>query len=244
MAHYPAAFRGHRLRPPRFRASPTVPATRRNHPHSVVWRREGRIASYYVEYAHPPQPVKIYYDRKHSCFTRLTVDEIDWDYLLDTRHHHPSGVTVPLSENAAAIMKLAMARARERGITVSFDINYRRLLRTEAEARKALLPLSQRVDIPFVSRRDAEKAFGCRGEPEDIAAQAAELSAARIVVVTFSADGIVGREGAATHRLQARPVTVVDRIGAGDAMVAECLHGWLQGDLKLGLRSGVAMAAL
>ena len=37
---------------------------------------------------------------------------------------------------------------------------------------------------------------------------------------------------------------MLDRIGAGDAMAAGVLHGWLDGDLERGLRYGTTLAAL
>ncbi|MCY3780267.1 MAG: PfkB family carbohydrate kinase, partial [Chloroflexi bacterium] len=46
------------------------------------------------------------------------------------------------------------------------------------------------------------------------------------------------------HIEPAKNIQVIDRIGAGDAMVAGVLHGWLQGDLFKGLRYGVLTAAL
>jgi 2-dehydro-3-deoxygluconokinase len=39
-------------------------------------------------------------------------------------------------------------------------------------------------------------------------------------------------------------VQVIDRIGAGDALAAGIIHGWLGGDFALGLRYGVILAAL
>jgi len=42
----------------------------------------------------------------------------------------------------------------------------------------------------------------------------------------------------------ALPVQIVDRIGSGDAFAAGVLDGWLDGDLREGLRRGVTMAAM
>lgn len=46
-----------------------------------------------------------------------------------------------------------------------------------------------------------------------------------------------------TH-VPARDVIILDRIGAGDAMVAGVLHGYLQDDLVKGLEYGALTAAL
>lgn len=45
-------------------------------------------------------------------------------------------------------------------------------------------------------------------------------------------------------RVDAVPTVIVDRLGAGDALAAGVLHGWLDGDLAHGLRTGVLLAAL
>ena len=211
---------------------------------AVVMRPEGRVSCYYVEYANPPRPIRIYYDRKESCLAQLPPVDVDWSYLLDTRHLHVSGLTVPLSGNTEAIVTRALKRARENGITTSFDINYRKLLWPEAEARDRLLPLAAGVDVLFCGRRDAEAVLGCRGEPEEVIEQLADLTRARNIVVSLSGDGVIGWDGTGCHREEARRAWIADRIGAGDAMMAGVLHGWMKGSLAKGLRYGAVMAAL
>ena len=58
---------------------------------TAVTRTNHRLATYYVEFAHPPRSSQVYYDRANTAFTNLTTDNIDWDYLLDTRLLHISG---------------------------------------------------------------------------------------------------------------------------------------------------------
>ncbi|KAA3659995.1 MAG: sugar kinase, partial [Chloroflexi bacterium] len=81
-----------------------------------------RLATYYVEFAHPPRSSQVYFDRANTAFTNLTVDDIDWDYLLDTRLLHISGLTIPLSDSIQAILLEALARAKAKSISVSFDM--------------------------------------------------------------------------------------------------------------------------
>jgi len=230
----------------------TPPGRRVQHAHrshgidlsSVVWREDGRVSTVYVEYAHPPRPIRIYYDRKDSCFTQMPADGVDWAYLLDTRHLHLSGLTVPLSENTEQIITQALQRAREHGVTTSFDVNYRNLLWTTEDARERLLPLIKGVDILFCGRRDAEAVFGCAGKPQEIVDKLGEISGAANIVVSLSGEGVIGWDGTDYHREKATRVWIVDRIGAGDAMIAGVLHGWLNGSLSDGLQYGAVMAAL
>lgn len=211
---------------------------------AVIWRPEGRVSSYYVEYAQPPRPVMIYYDRKDSCFTQLRPDDIDWDYLLDTRHLHLSGLTVPLSSGAAEIVVTALQRAKAAGVTTSFDVNFRQLLWTADDARKKLIDLARGVDVLFLGCRDAVKVFGCSGEPPEIIDTLAAMTGARNIVMSLSSDGVAGWDGTTLHQVAAHDVGIIDRIGAGDAMVAGILHGWLRGSLPKGLAYGSMMAAL
>lgn len=211
---------------------------------ALVWRDEGRVAIYYVEYAVPPRPTQVFYDRKNTCFTELTPADIDWAYLLDTRLLHLSGLSVPLSPSVGEIITEAARRARAAGVPVSFDMNYRRRLWTPAEAASTVLPIMRQVDLLFCGRGDARQLFGFDGAPEEIARQLAELTGAGQVVTSLSSDGLIGWDSGELYRQPARPVEIIDRIGAGDAMVAGVLHGWLQGDFARGLRYGALTAAL
>lgn len=210
----------------------------------LIWREEGRVSSYYVEYSHPPRPTMVYYDRKDSCFTNLTPNDIDWDYLLDTRHLHISGLSVPLSDGVREIITLALSRAKEKGITTSFDMNYRKLLWDEKEAREHLVPLMNEIDVLFLARRDAMSVLGCEGDVDEIVGQVAQMTGAHNIVISISDDGVVGWDGSSVQHVKAREVGIVDRIGAGDAMTSGILHGWFDGSLFKGLRYGTMMAAL
>ena len=211
---------------------------------AVVWRDGGRLAIYYVEFGSPPKGTQVYYDRKGTCFVNMTREDIDWDYLLDTRLLHISGLSVPLSPSINAILAEAVERARAAAIPVSFDMNYRSRIWTTDEAAAAIAPFLRAIDLLFFARGDAERMYGFRGTPEDIVRQLGELTSASAIVTSLSSDGIIAWDRKSMHIEPAKRIEVVDRIGAGDAMVAGVLHGWLQGDLFKGLRYGVLTAAL
>jgi 2-dehydro-3-deoxygluconokinase len=211
---------------------------------AVVWSETGRVATYYVEYAAPPRSTQVLYDRKDSCFARMTIDQIDWDYLLDTRLLHLSGITVPLSPSLTEIVLEATRRAKARGVPVSFDMNYRQLLWTPQQAAEIVAPIFKNVDLLFCGRSDARRMFGFDGSPEEIVGKLAELTGAGYIITSLSHEGLIGWDGERFYRQPAREVHIIDRIGAGDAMVGGVLHGWLQGDFARGLRYGVLTAAL
>lgn len=210
----------------------------------ILWQEGGRIGTYYLEFSAPPRPNQVIYDRADSCVTRVTPDMIRWDLLLDTRVIHLTGITPPLSPSCADVVTAIIARARERGVAISFDVNYRAKLWTEAQAREWLTPAVQGVDLLLCGQADARRIFGIEGAPEHVVTALAELSGAKQVVVSLGEQGAVGWDGANVYRQPALPVRIIDRIGAGDALAAGVLHGWFDGSLELGLRYGVTLAAL
>lgn len=213
---------------------------------AVRWKENARIATYYVEYAVPPRSTHVYYDRANTPYTQLTVEDIDWDYLLDTRLLHISGLTLPMSAEISHLLLTAIERAKAAGVKVSFDMNYRTRLWTTDEARAIVEPMLRDVDVLFFGRRDAQQIFDAPDDPYAVLKLLQTMSNAEAIIISLSGDGILGWDRAtdSVTQVAARKVTMIDRIGAGDAMVAGVLHGWLQGDLPLGLRTGALTAAL
>jgi 2-dehydro-3-deoxygluconokinase len=211
---------------------------------AVVWFPAGKLATYYVEYAHPPRSTQVYFDRANTCFTSLTTNQIDWDYLLDTNLLHLSGLTVPLSPTVRDIIIEAVQWAKAKGIRISFDMNYRQRVWSVEEAAATVKPIIKEVDLLFCGRGDAQRVFGCSGSPQEIVQQLAELTNAGHIVTSLSGEGLIGWDRQQFYHQPAREVVLVDRIGAGDAMVGGVLHGWLQGDFVKGLRYGALTAAL
>lgn len=211
---------------------------------AVKWSDTHRIATYYVEYATPPRSTQVYFDRADTCFTHLQASDLDWEYLLDTHFLHLSGLTVPLSASVQGVLLEAVQRARAAGVGVSFDLNYRRRLWSPEEAARILKPLLRDVDVLFCGRGDAATVFGIHGSPQEIVEQLASLTDASHIITSLSGDGLIGWDRQAFHHEAAIPVQIIDRIGAGDAMVAGVLHGLLAGDFPRGLRYGAMTAAL
>jgi 2-dehydro-3-deoxygluconokinase len=176
--------------------------------------------------------------------TELKPDEIDWDTLLDTRLLHLTGITPALSLSCHQIVERALEGAKQLGVPVSFDINYRQKLWSEVEAQKILLPMMQEVELLFCSARDATRLFNCSGTIQEVAQRMLEISQAKYVVITVGEQGALLWDGKEWLHEKARPTQIIDRLGAGDALAAGVIHGWLDGDMKAGLRYGVTLAAL
>jgi 2-dehydro-3-deoxygluconokinase len=211
----------------------------------VNWQSGGRMGMYYVEFAAPPRPIQVTYDRAGSCAANLTAEAVNWDFLLDTCLIHFTGITPALSAACRSLANVVVQRARAARVPVSFDVNYRSKLWTPAEATPALDELMAGVEVLFCKDADARLLFGCAGEPGEVVRELARRTGAKWVIMTSGADGVRGWDGTQLLHQPALPIGgVIDRLGAGDALAAGVLRGWLGGDMAFGLRYGVALAAL
>lgn len=211
----------------------------------TIWRDTGRVSSYYVGYAHKPRETFVIYDRKDSCFESLRADEVNWDWLLDARVFHATGITAALTTNTLEVVATGLKKARAAGVMTSFDVNHRDLLWTAKKAGEAIHGLLPDVDLLFCSVRDAKKLFGLEGDASEIARVLASHQGSSIkwVVVSDEDRNIIGYEKNKAIKVHAYEVEVVDRIGAGDGMAAGVIHGLLSGDFGSGLCYGAALAA-
>jgi 2-dehydro-3-deoxygluconokinase len=202
------------------------------------------MGTYFIEYASAPRAIQVIYDRADSAAAHMTVEDVDWAYLLDTRILHLTGITAALSESCYAVVAEAVRRARAAGVTVSFDVNYRAKLWDAAAAGARLRPLIAEADVVFCKSADAALLFGCQGEPREQMTQLKALTRAASIFCTFGERGAALLHAGEYAYQPALPVVIVDRIGSGDAFAAGALDGILDGDVAAGLRRGVALAAI
>ena len=210
----------------------------------AVVRTKGRVGIYFVEFANTPRPINVVYDRADSAVTKLTSPDIDWGYLLDTRVLHLTGITPALSEQCYELTLEAAQNARHKGVTVSFDVNYRGKLWSPEAAKAGLEPILQHVDLLICGQGDAETVFGFTGDSEAVLKDLHALSPAKNIVLTRSAEGAATFIEGELLEVKAKTADVVDRIGAGDAFTAGVIDGFLDGDLAQGLRRGALLSAL
>jgi len=211
-----------------------------------------RLGTYFIEYATSPRSTQVIYDRANSAASHMTTADINWDYLLDTRVLHLTGITAALSENCYALLVEAIRRAHAAGVIVSFDVNYRAKLWPATTAGEKLRPLIADADVLLCKGADATVLFGCQGEQRQLMADLQALTHATAIFCTFGEQGAALLSGTEFVTQPALPVQIVDRIGSGDAFAAGVLDGWLSGEeaandivaLREGLRRGVALAAI
>ena len=109
-----------------------------------------RLGTYYLETGYGIRPSKVTYDRKHSAITEYVFSEVDLDALLTGFDWlHLSGITPALSPSCADFILACIQKAKELGLTVSFDGNFRSKLWTWDEARDYCTKLLPYVDVLF-----------------------------------------------------------------------------------------------
>ncbi len=218
----------------------------------IVWVKEGRVGIYFVEFGSSPRPSQVIYDRKNSAISTLTAEEVDWGaFFKETKHFHTSGITTALSQCCADTVEKAIEKAKDMGLIVSFDINYRSKLWSPESANKCLSKILKHVNILFTSADDAKLIFGFSGTNEGIAEQLKTAFNLDIVAMTTGFPRSV-RTGvfssmALTDRFyygKSYEMEVVDRLGTGDSFTAGFLYGYMTGDIQKALDYGNAMGAL
>lgn len=211
----------------------------------VIWTKQDRAGTYYVEFATPPRGATVTYDRRHSAVSRIKPAELDWNFLLNTRVLHLTGITPALSPSCRAAVAEAIKRAKAKKIPVSFDINYRAKLWSPAVAAKILAPLMRGAAIIIMTSDDAATLFKLSGDPEKIVREIKRRFEPQIAVLTMGGKGALLFDGKKTLSEPGLPMTeVVDRLGAGDAFTAGLIFGYLKNDLQLGLKYGIATSAM
>ena len=110
-----------------------------------------RIGTYYFEPAAGMRAAKVVYDRANSAYYDLKPGMIPWrDILKDADIFQVSGITAAISQQAADATFEALDIADELGLTISFDINYRKnLWKYGANPRETLRRMLSRCDMMF-----------------------------------------------------------------------------------------------
>ena len=107
-----------------------------------------RLGSYYLETGYGIRPSKVIYDRKHSAITEYDFSGLDLHALLqDFTWLHLSGITPALGPGCARLTLDMLKVAKELGLTVSFDGNFRSSLWTWEQARDFCTQCLPYVDV-------------------------------------------------------------------------------------------------
>lgn len=136
---------------------------------SKIVRGGDRVGIFYCEKGASQRPSKVIYDRAYSAIAMAKEEDFDWDKIFDSvEWFHFTGITPALSEGVAKITEIACQKAKEKGITISCDLNYRKKLWTKEKAGQVMSNLCQYVDYCIANEEDAKDVFGIEADNTDI----------------------------------------------------------------------------
>ena len=143
---------------------------------SKIIRREGRVGIYYLEAGANQRPSNVIYDRAESSIARLNEKEVDWDSVFEgAKWLHITGITPAISESAKDVSLAAVKIAKQKGITVSCDFNFRKKLwKYGKSAPEVMRELVSFVDVGIANEEDCQKSLGIS---VDVDVESGELDA-------------------------------------------------------------------
>ncbi|HKT00534.1 MAG TPA: sugar kinase [Rugosimonospora sp.] len=171
---------------------------------------------------------RVTYYRAGSAGSRLCPQDVDPGLLGAARVLHLSGITPALSESAREATRYAVRLARDSGVTIALDLNYRRLLWPPEQFAAELTGLVRDADVVFATEPEARLLVD-GADAEALARGLAGLGP-RQVLVKRGERGAVGLVDGVPHTVPPYPVVEVDPVGAGDAFAAGYLCGLLDGE--------------
>jgi 2-dehydro-3-deoxygluconokinase len=131
---------------------------------SAIVRSKGRMGVYYVEPGANQRPSKVVYDRDYSAIAIAKPGDIDWNKTFEgAGWFHITGITPAISSTAAELALESVRIAREKGLTVSCDLNYRKnLWKWGKPAAEVMSELVKSVDVAIANEEDCQMALGVK----------------------------------------------------------------------------------
>lgn len=159
--------------------------------------------------------------RKPGADLCLSRELLNAELLKEASVLHFGSVSLTADPSRDAVA-YAVKYAKENGVLITYDPNYRANLWTDEETAirvmRAPLPL---VDVLKISDEETALLSG-HADPEE-AAIALEQQGIRLVLVTLGMDGVLYRYQGRTGRVPGFAVTVADTNGAGDTFIGAVL---------------------
>ncbi len=229
-----------------------------------------RIGIYFLENGAVQRGSKVVYDRSGSSISTIERGMVDWKAVFaDADWFHVTGITPAISRGAAEVSIEAAAVAREMGLTVSCDLNYRaKLWKWGKTAGEVMSELVGYADVAIGNEEDADKVFGIKAAGTDVTS--GKVDAARYEAVcqqlvarfprlkrvaitlrgSFSAShnswsGVL-YDGGKLYTARTYDIThIVDRVGGGDSFSAGVIYGLKSyGEPQKALNFAVAASCL
>ena len=134
-----------------------------------IVRGGDRVGIYYCEKGASQRPSKVIYDRAYSSIAMASKEDFDWVKIFDGADwFHFTGITPALSDSVAEICLIACKKAKELGIKISCDLNFRKKLWSKEKAGQVMGELCHYIDYCIANEEDAKDVFGIEADNTDI----------------------------------------------------------------------------
>lgn len=234
---------------------------------SDIIRGGDRLGIYFVEKGASQRASKVIYDRANSAISKATLSDFNWNEIFKSADwFHFTGITPALGGELPTICLEACKTAKEMGLTVSCDLNYRKKLWTNSEAQKVMTELMPYVDVCIANEEDAKDVFGIEAENTDLIAGKVDsksyIEVAKKLTEKFGFDKVAitlrksisasdNEWGAMLYskdKAYFSPkylVHIVDRVGGGDSFGGGLIYSLLSGyDEQKAINFAVAASCL
>lgn len=215
---------------------------------SKVVRGGERLGLYYLEKGASQRPSKVLYDRAFSAISNSSIEDFNWSQIFDgAKWFHFTGINPALSENMKKISLDACKYAKEKGIIISCDINYRSKLWTKDDAKEIMSDLMKYVDVCIGNEEDAENVFGIKADNTDVLKGSVDHKSyeqvAKKISGTFGckyvamslrtsisasknewAGMLYSARGDKYYHSKEYLIDIVDRVGSGDSFAAGIIY--------------------
>ena len=229
-----------------------------------------RLGIFFLETGAVQRASKVIYDRANSSMANIKPKMINWKTVFaDATWFHWSGITPAISSGAAEVCLEAAKTAKEMGLTVSCDLNYReKLWKWGKQPGEVMSELIQYADVAIGNEEDAEKVFGIKAPNADVVTGKVQndnylfvcenlvkrFSNLRTIVFTLrssisashnSWSGVLWHKGKFYIGPRYEITHIVDRVGSGDLFAGGLIYGLLSyDDPQLALNFAVAASCL
>lgn len=234
---------------------------------SGIVRGGDRLGIYFVEKGASQRPSKVIYDRAHAAIAEAVPADFDWKAIFQgVDWFHFTGITPALGGHLPEICLEACKTAKEMGVTVSCDLNFRKKLWTSEQAGQTMGKLMPYVDVCIANEEDAKDVFGIAAPDTDlntgkishdgyisVARQLTERFHFKKVAITLRGSlsatvndwaGMLYSGGKASFSPTYR-ITIVDRVGGGDSFGGGLIYSLMSGyDDQRAINFAVAASCL
>ena len=187
----------------------------------------------------------IFYFRKGSAASTISPDDVAH---LDYSQYdivHITGITPALSDSAKATTLTVFERAKEHGVTVSFDPNLRPKLWPSVQCMSDFMnQAAYRADLFLPGIKEANAIIGLH-KPEDIAEYYLSHGTKCVIVKLGAQGAYYATKECAGYVSGFHVEQIIDTVGAGDGFAGGVLSALQEGlPLESAVRRGCAIGAI